>query len=113
MQRSAVLNVRNREINGQLSNRWQKRFEMETDLKHLYHHETVYEHHLLYDVYVHLVDVIYNDADDLKFNMLCECWERMKYDEDKSIVWLALRFCSKCVDDYLLTIVDEIRCYSL
>ena len=51
MNQSACMFVRNREIYGQASPLLRKCIEMQTYLKHLYIHETIYEHNLVDDVY--------------------------------------------------------------
>jgi len=79
MNQSACMFVRNREIYGQASPLLRKCIEMRTYLKHLYIHETIYEHNLVDDVYFYLLQIC-NNGDKLK--ILYECWTHMKDDED-------------------------------
>jgi len=114
MNQSACMFVRNREINGHASPLLRKCIEMQTCLKHLYIHETIYEHNLDFylvdDVYFHLLQICSN-GDKLK--ILYECWTHMKEDEDKSIIWLASRFCSRIRDCFLISAIDEIKCFTM
>jgi len=55
MNQLACMFVRNHEIYGQTSPLLQKCIEMQSYLKHLYIHKTIYEHHLVDNVYLYLL----------------------------------------------------------
>ena len=75
--------VRNSRIYGQVSPLLRKCIEMQTYLKHVYIHETIYKHHLVDDVYFFLIQICNNCE---KLQTLYECWIHMKDDEDQSII---------------------------